>query len=144
MLMRCRFALLPLILLPLSGIAQTLSRALTDPKIVHMSTGDWRHDSGLVLNVEAAYLPILYPSSHASNLYQLRNGDILFLWCSGSWEGSSNVGIVMSRLRPGNQRWERTVLIDRHDGFSYQNPVLFEEPNGVLDLYHSEQEADAG
>jgi hypothetical protein len=112
--MRCRFALLALILWPLSGIAQTPSRALNDPKIVRMSTGEWRPDSGLGLNVEAAYLPILYPSSHASNLYQLRNGDILCAWFSGSWEGSSGVGIVMSRLRPGNQRWDRTVLIDRH------------------------------
>jgi predicted neuraminidase len=144
--MRCRFALLPVLvsLLPISGIAQTPGHALVDPKIARMATGEWRHDSNLGLTVEAAYLPILYPSSHASNLYQLRNGDILCVWFSGSWEGSTNVGIVMSRLRPGDQRWERTVLIDRHEGMSYQNPVLFEEPNGTLDLYHSEQEADAG
>lgn len=36
------------------------------------------------------------------------------------------------------------MLIDRRDGFSYQNPMLFQEPNGILDLYHTEQIADAG
>jgi predicted neuraminidase len=142
--MRYRFVLLPLFLslLSLPALAQTSGVQLNDPRIVRMATGEWRHDRAL--DVEAAYLPVLYPSSHAANLYQLRNGDILCVWFSGSWEGSSGVGIVMSRLRPGAQRWDRTVLIDRHDGFSYQNPVLFQEPNGTLDLYHSEQVADAG
>jgi predicted neuraminidase len=142
--MRYRAVLLPvfLSLFSLPAIAQTSAVPLNDPQIVQMATGEWRHDRAL--GVDAAYLPILYPSSHAANLYQLRNGDILCVWFSGSWEGSSGVGIVMSRLRPGAQRWDRTVLVDHHDGFSYQNPVLFQEPNGTLDLYHSQQEADAG
>src|ERR1700744_6316051 len=127
--MRCGFALLPILLSlwPLLGTAQTPGRTLADPKVVRMANGEMRPDHTLGITVEAAYLPILYPSSHASNLFQLRNGDILCAWFSGSWEGSSNVGIVMSRLRPGAQRWERTVLIDRHEGMSYQNPVLFQE-----------------
>lgn len=152
--MRYRFALLPIFLslLSLRAIPQIAGGQLNDPKIANLkianleiarlANGQWRHDSRL--GVEAAYLPILYPSSHAANLYQLRNGDILCVWFSGSWEGASGVGIVMSRLRNGAHRWGPTVLIDRRDGFSYQNPVVFQEPDGTLDLYHTEQMADAG
>jgi predicted neuraminidase len=115
---------------------------LADANIAKLADGQFRHDAAL--NVEAAYLPILYPSSHAANLYQLRNGDILCVWFSGTWEGDSGVGIVMSRLRPGAGRWDPTVLIDRREGYSYQNPVLFQEPDGTVDLYHTEQGAGAG
>jgi len=128
--------------LSLHAFPQTAGHPLADPKILGMADGKWRPDPAL--HVEAAYLPVLYPSSHAANLDQLRNGDILCVWFSGSWEGNSGVGIVMSRLREGAHRWDRTVLIDRRDGFSYQNPVLFQEPDGTLDLYHTEQVANAG
>jgi predicted neuraminidase len=139
-----KYAVFPILLslLSLGAIPQLAGRPLIDPQIAKLANGEWRPDPGL--GIEAAYLPILYPSSHASNLYQLRNGDILCVWFSGSWEGSTNVGIVMSRLRNGEHRWGPTVLIDRREGYSYQNPVLFQEPDGTVDLYHSEQMADAG
>jgi predicted neuraminidase len=94
--------------------------------------------------IDQAYLPMLYPSSHAANLYQLKNGDIVCVWFSGVWEGKSGVGIVMSRLRKGSTQWSQSTLIDRKEGMSYQNPVLFQEQDGTLDLYHTEQSADAG
>ena len=142
--MRSRLALLcALLFLPILLVAaQDSARPLIDPQIARLADGQWRVDPSL--GVEAAYLPILYPSSHAANLYQLRNGDVLCVWFSGTWEGSSGVGIVMSRLRPGAHRWSPTILIDRREGFSYQNPMLFQEPDGTLDLYHTEQIADAG
>jgi predicted neuraminidase len=91
-----------------------------------------------------AYLPIFYPSSHAANLLELKNGDVLCVWFSGSWEGSSEVGIVMSRRKKDERNWGPTVLIDRRAGESFQNPMLFQEPDGTIDLYHSTQGADAG
>lgn len=88
-----------------------------------------------------AYLPVLYPSSHAANLYSLRNGDLLCVWFSGTWEGNSNVGIVISQLRAGTDRWSATRLIDQREGASFQNPLLFQSPDGVLHLYHTSQPA---
>jgi len=117
-------------------------KALVDPSVVKLADGIERFNPELGLR--EVYLPILYPSSHAANLLELKNGDVLCVWFSGSWEGSSGVGIVMSRRPKGSRNWGATVLIDRHPGVSYQNPVLFQEPDGTLDLYHSTQDADAG
>jgi predicted neuraminidase len=115
---------------------------LLDPAVAKLADGVERFNS----NLQAAetYLPILYPSSHAANLYELKNGDVLCVWFSGTWEGRSGVGIVLARRPHGSRNWGPAVLIDRQAGASYQNPVLFQEPDGTLDLYHSSQGADAG
>jgi predicted neuraminidase len=118
------------------------TKSLIDDSIAKLADGVER--SNKALDAREAYLPILYPSSHAANLLELENGDVICVWFSGTWEGDSGVGIVMSRRPHGSRNWGPTVLIDRHEGVSYQNPVLFEEPDGTLDLYHSTQDANAG
>ena len=129
-----------------AGFAQTSPtpalKPLVDPAVPAHSDGRLRRDqaSGTV----DAYLPVLYPSSHAANLLQLKNGDILCVWFSGTWEGESHVGIVISRLPKGASRWTATKLIDRQEGESYQNPVLFEAPDGVVHLFHTTQKAKVG
>jgi predicted neuraminidase len=123
---------------PLSATA----RPLVDASIAKLADGMERPNPALGAN--EIYLPILYPSSHAANLLELKNGDVICVWFSGTWEGDSGVGIVMSRRKHGSRNWGPTVLIDRHEGVSYQNPLLFEEPDGTLDLYHSTQDANVG
>lgn len=91
-----------------------------------------------------AMLPTLYPSSHASNLLLLRNGDLLCFWFSGSNEGNANVGIVFSRLPKGSNTWQPAQLVDRDAAKSYQNPVPFEAPDGALWLLHTQQSAGRG
>lgn len=91
-----------------------------------------------------AMLPTLYPSSHASNLLLLRNGDLLCFWFSGAAEGESGVGIVLSRLPRGSHTWSAAQLIDRDPADSYQNPVPFEAPDGTIWLLHTRQSAGKG
>lgn len=122
--------------------AVTSAPPLADPAIVRLADGVERVNPQLAAT--EAYLPILFPSSHAANLLELANGDLLCVWFSGSWEGDSGVGIVLSRRPRGSHTWQRTLLVDSEPGFSYQNPVLFQEPNGTLDLYHTTQGAKAG
>ena len=93
---------------------------------------------------QSAMLPTLYPSSHASNLLLLRNGDLLCFWFSGAAEGESGVGIVFSRLAKGTNTWSPAQLIDRDPADSYQNPVPFEAPDGTLWLLHTRQSAGKG
>lgn len=93
---------------------------------------------------EQAYLPAIEPSSHAANLVVLKNGDILCFWFTGTWEGHSGVGIAMSRLKPGSRQWTKPRMIDSKAGWSYQNPVPFQAPNGTVWLFHSEQRALQG
>lgn len=94
--------------------------------------------------MEEAYIPVIEPSSHAANLLQLRNGDLLCFWFAGSWEGKSGVAIVVSRLRSGTKEWSKPLVIDRQDGASFQNPVPFQAPDGTIWLLHSTQPADEG
>jgi predicted neuraminidase len=119
-----------------SGVAQTV-KASDD---VALSSTFQQVEPGL----EAAMLPALYASSHAANLVLLKNGDLLCFWFSGTWEGESKVGIVMSRLPKGSQTWQQTMLIDNEEGKSFQNPVGFEDKSGRLWLFHSSQNANEG
>ena len=137
-------ALLPITAAVIAAYAQDSGphHPLLDPSIVRLEDGMARYNTKL--QATEAYLPILYPSSHAANLYELKNGDVLCVWFSGTWEGNSGVGIVVSRRPKGSRNWGPTRLIDRQEGVSFQNPVLFQEPDGTLDLYHSTQEAGAG
>ncbi len=138
----CALLLLPVLAVNGIALAQDAGKPLLDPSIPNLADGLERFNA----NLQAAetYLPILYPSSHAANLYELKNGDVLCVWFSGTWEGSSDVGIVISRRPSGSRNWGPPVLIDRQPGASFQNPVLFQEPDGTVDLYHSTQQADAG
>jgi len=92
----------------------------------------------------SAMLPALYASAHASNMLLLRNGDLLCFWFSGSEEGQSNVGIVVSRLKKGENTWGQTILVDRDPAKSFQNPVPFEAFNGDIWVFHTAQSAGKG
>jgi predicted neuraminidase len=94
--------------------------------------------------LEEAYLGKLFRSSHAANLVQLQNGDLLCFWFSGRQEGESNVAIVMSRLAKGSKQWSKTVEIDHQEGRSFQNPVAFQAPGGRVWLLHTSQPAGQG
>lgn len=117
-------------------------KTLIDPAVLKQADGVQRANPGE--GYTEAYLPVLYPSSHAANLLQLRNGDLLCVWFSGTWEGKSGVGIVISRLAKRAKKWEPARLIDRREGESFQNPVLFEALDGTLHLFHTTQKADEG
>src|ERR1035437_4924829 len=135
-------SILTLCSLPPKAQSKQDLRPLLDPSVLAQADGRERKnpDTGTL----DAYLPVLYPSSHAANLLQLNNGDVLCVWFSGTWEGESNVAIVISRLPKGSSAWTATKLIDRKEGESYQNPVVFEAPNGTVHLFHTTQGANIG
>jgi predicted neuraminidase len=104
----------------------------------HQFDGEFRRSD--LKGVEEAYIPALYPSSHAANLVMLTNGDILCFWFSGAGEGHSN-GITMSRLDKGSQRWGPPIEVSRQEERSFQNPVAFQVPSGRIWLLHTSQVA---
>lgn len=88
-----------------------------------------------------AFLPVLHPNdSHAANLLELDNGDLLCVWFNGSGEGNPDTNIVMSRLPAGSDRWTEPVLLSDDPERSEQNPVLFQAPDGKLWLLHTSNE----
>lgn len=115
---------------------------LIDPEVAQLADGIERANTNL--QTAESYLPILSPSSHAANLLELKNGDLLCVWFSGNWEGASGVGIVVARRPNGSRNWSKPMLVDSESGYSYQNPVLFEAPDGTVHIFHTTQEANAG
>ncbi|SDE92571.1 sialidase family protein [Terriglobus roseus] len=93
---------------------------------------------------KSAFLPELFASSHASNLLQLKNGDLLCVWFSGTAEGQSDVAIVVSILPKGSMTWGKTVRVDHDPAKSYQNPVAYQAPNGDIWILHTAQTAGKG
>ena len=97
-----------------------------------------------VPGLRVAYLPIIFPSSHASNLLALPNGDLLCAYYSGRWEGESGVAIVISRLAKGSSQWTRPLVVAQERGRALENPVLFESAEGLLRLFYTSQDANEG
>ena len=99
---------------------------------------------GVMAGTTEAYIHPIFPSSHSANLLELKNGDLLCTWFSGSWEGESNVSPVFSLLKKDSNTWTVPRVVDSKQGESYQNPSPFQDPTGVLHIYHTTQLADAG
>ncbi|MCS7459757.1 exo-alpha-sialidase [Paenibacillus doosanensis] len=92
-------------------------------------------------SIREAFLPVIHPNdSHAANLLELDNGDLLCVWFNGSGEGNPDTNIVMSRLPAGSHVWEAPVQLSGDPERSEQNPVLFQAPDGKLWLMHTSNE----
>ena len=70
---------------------------------------------------------------HASTLVALDDGNFLVAWFGGTKEKNPDVGIWLSKGKPGNWSAPRQVMKIRGD--AHWNPVLFKEGNGTIHLY---------
>ena len=87
----------------------TATSSASDSLIDRLADGKLRPAS--VAGLQVAYLPIVFPSSHASNLLDLKNGDLLCAYYSGRWERKSDVAIVISRLQKGSSQWTKPEIV---------------------------------
>ncbi|KAF2732656.1 neuraminidase [Polyplosphaeria fusca] len=78
--------------------------------------------------IASNYIPASTVQTHASNLLQLPNGDLLCAWFGGSQEGLSDICVHMSRLRKGTRTWTAPTKVSNDPDRSEQNPVLFLNP----------------
>lgn len=74
-----------------------------------------------------------FKECHASTLIYLDNDGYMIAWFGGTKEGWDDVGIWLSRGKPGNWDKPRQVVKVRDD--AHWNPVLFKEDNGKIHLY---------
>jgi predicted neuraminidase len=74
------------------------------------------------------------PSSHASTIVELKNGDLMAAWFAGSHEGAMDVVIRGARFTHG--AWTAPVELARADHVPCWNPVLFHTADGRLWLYY--------
>ncbi|HBO38838.1 MAG TPA: glycosyl hydrolase [Pasteurellaceae bacterium] len=90
-------------------------------------------------NIATTMIPALCPQNHASNLFELPNGDLLCTWFGGSQEGVADISIYLSRLKQNSLQWTVPEKLSNDPTRSEQNPVLFLDPDNILWLLWTSQ-----
>ncbi|WP_229668730.1 sialidase family protein [Edaphobacter acidisoli] len=75
-----------------------------------------------------------FPSSHASTIVELKNGDLMAAWFGGTHERAPDVAIWSSRNVHGV--WSQPIELAREPNIPEWNPVLFHTKDGKLWLYY--------
>ncbi|MEV0823169.1 sialidase family protein [Nonomuraea rubra] len=95
--------------------------------------------SAVLAGAREALLPVPHgPDNHAANLLRTLGGELLCTWFSGPQEGDPGTNVVVSRLT--GDRWEQPLLVAADPRRSEQNPVLFEDGDGLVWLLHTSME----
>jgi predicted neuraminidase len=87
-----------------------------------------------LLGAEFIYTEAPFPSAHASNIVELRNGDLQASWFGGSAEGKPDVAIWTSRHTANG--WSAPVELVREPNIATYNPVMFYTRDGRLWFYY--------
>jgi len=75
-----------------------------------------------------------FPSSHASTIVELKNGDLMAAWFGGTHERAPDVAIWGARCV--KDVWSAPVELEREKDMPSWNPVLFHTKDGTLWLYY--------
>lgn len=88
---------------------------------------------------EAFVNPGPWKTAHGPGLVETPVGTILCCWFAGTYEGDTDINIVVSRLEKGSDRWSEPVCISHDDDRSDQNPSLFLAPDGAIWCMYTSQ-----
>src|SRR5688572_8455738 len=98
------------------------------------SQADVRKDSLRVISHEFVFNknpPFL--QCHASTVLHVRDGNFLVAWFGGTHEKHDDVGIWLTKGKPGG--WSKPVEVAKLREDAHWNPVLFRQPDGIIVLY---------
>lgn len=94
---------------------------------------------------EAMLPPGPWRSAHGPGLLETPAGTLLCCWFAGTFEGDTDVNIVVSRLDRGSSVWSEPMMISTDSEFSNQNPSLFLAPSGeIWAMYTSQRGREEG
>ena len=94
---------------------------------------------------EAMLPPGPWASAHGPGLVETPAGTLLCCWFAGTFEGDTDINIVVSRLEKGADAWSEPIYISHDNEFSNQNPSLFLAPDGkVWAMYTSQRGREEG
>lgn len=88
---------------------------------------------------EAFVNPGPWKTAHGPGLLETPAGTILCCWFAGTYEGDTDINIVVSRLEKGSDKWSEPTYISHNDNRSDQNPSLFLNPNGEIWAMYTSQ-----
>lgn len=74
-----------------------------------------------------------YPECHASTVLRLKDGQFISAWFGGTKEKNDDVGIWITKGKPGH--WEKTIEVAKINNDAHWNPVLFRAPDGRIYLF---------
>ena len=88
---------------------------------------------------EAFINPGPWTTAHGPGLLETPAGTILCCWFAGTYEGDTDINIVISRLEKGADQWSVPTYVSTDTDFSDQNPSLFLAPNGEIWCMYTSQ-----
>lgn len=101
--------------------------------------GKLYHD--VYTNIDFSLIPSgPFPTAHAPTITKLDNGDLLCAWFAGSFEGSPDISIVLSKFNHESQEWNEPEIVSQDDTRSEQNPSFFHAPDQSVWLIYTSQE----
>lgn len=92
------------------------------------------------LGVDFALLPTGGKNTaHAPALIETHDGGLLCAWFAGSFEGSGDISIAVSKLDPETQVWQETKIVSKGIDRSEQNPAFFRANDNEIWLIYTSQ-----
>ncbi|MDH6363673.1 putative neuraminidase [Enterococcus sp. PF1-24] len=92
------------------------------------------------LNVDFGLIPTGgNNTAHAPALIETADGGMLCAWFAGSFEGSGDISIVVSKLDSTTQTWSVPVTVSEGENRSEQNPSFFRAPDNKIWLIYTSQ-----
>lgn len=80
-----------------------------------------------------------FNTAHAPTLIETHDGGMLCAWFAGSFEGSGDISIVVSKLDPEALEWSIPEVVSKGIDRSEQNPAFFRAPDGEIWLIYTSQ-----
>lgn len=78
-------------------------------------------------------------TAHAPALIETKDGGMLCAWFAGSFEGSGDISIAVSKLDTETQVWSEAEIVSKGEDRSEQNPAFFRAPDGEIWLIYTSQ-----
>jgi predicted neuraminidase len=92
-------------------------------------------------NIDFSLIPSgPFSTAHAPTIIKLDDGDLLCAWFAGSFEGSPDISIVLSKFNHESGEWNKPKIVSRDDTRSEQNPSFFQAPDQSIWLIYTSQE----
>lgn len=92
------------------------------------------------LNIDFGLIPTGgKATAHAPALIETEDGGLLCAWFAGSFEGSGDISIAVSKLNPETQVWSEAQIVSKGVDRSEQNPAFFRAPDGLIWLIYTSQ-----
>lgn len=113
--------------------------------MVHLDSVRQSNPNGIMyrddfLNIDFGLIPTGgNNTAHAPTLIETTDGGMLCAWFAGSFEGSGDISIVVSKLDPKEQTWSVPRTVSEGEDRSEQNPSLFRAPDGRIWLIYTSQ-----